>query len=1048
MFSRIFIERPRLAAVISLVMVLAGLLSINKLPVAEYPEVAPPTISVSASYPGASASEVNDSVAMPLEAKLNGIEDMIYFYSTCDNNGGYSCALTFKTGVDDDIAMVNTQNAIKRAENSLPAEVRATGIDVHKRSSDILCAFTYMTDGTHMSVPELNNYVGTKIVDALSRVDGISEANVLGAQIYSMRIWLDPSRMAALEISTTDIADAISSQNIQAAAGSIGSEESGQYLQFKLNLLGRLKTAEQFENIILRSDNDGNLLRLKDVARVELGAKSYNAQAVFNGQDAVTVAIYRNSDANALSTVNRAKRVVAQFEKRLPEGVHSEIAFDPTRFIVISMKEIVETLVIALALVVLITYLFLQDIRATLVPAIAIPVALMGTFPFMIMLDLSINVLTMFGLVLVIGSLVDDAIVVVENCQSLMAREKLPAKEAAIKSMEQITGAIIATTLVTVACYLPLAFYGGMVGRIYQQFAFTMCISLCLSTVVAMTLSPALCSLIMRPPAEKPPVIFKPFNVVMDFSRSIYLFCVRVLVHRGALTLLILAGIAAGIYFISRHINSSFLPEEDKGTVFVHIELAPGATINRTMEVVQRIQKRLREEASVKNIMAIGGFSFITGETENAGIMFVDLKDWSERTSDEMQITALKARFQEILNQFPEVTSMAFTPPAIMGLGITGGVTCVLCNEGNATELELAEEARNFADQLNANPLVQHAMTTFAADTQQLRGDLDRDKAEALGLTAGMVFSALQSQFGSYYINDFNYGGETFYVKMQSDKRFRVTLDDIRDLQIRNKYGEMVPLSSVCSLQFIIAPRRLERFNKELSAEIDVQGKQGVASSTIMAAIEQMPLKPGYHLEWRDMSYQERENQGQIIGLIGLAMLFAYLFLVAQYESWTIPVPVMLTVLTALLGAFAGLYLWKESLSIYAQLGLVMLIGLTAKNAILMVEFSKQEREAGKDVYTSAINGANLRYRAVLMTAWSFLFGVFPLVIATGAGAGSRRAIGISTFSGMLLATIFGIIMTPALYAVFQRIREYVKSLFGFRDTGTRTPDGSEGSRT
>ena len=1041
MFSKIFIERPRLAAVISLVMVLAGALSIGKLPIAEYPEVAPPTISVFASYPGASAAEVNESVAMPLEAQLNGIEDMIYFYSNCDNNGGYSCALTFKTGINDDIAMVNTQNAIKRAESSLPSEVRSIGVSVRKRSSDVLCVFTYMTDGTHMSVPELNNYVGTKIVDALSRVDGISEASVMGAQIYSMRIWLDPYRMAALEVSTDDISAAIASQNIQAAAGSIGNEASGQYLQYKLNLAGRLKTAEEFGNIIIRSDDDGNLLRLKDVSRVELGAKSYNAQAVFNGQDAVSVAIYRNSDANALSTVGRAKKVVAQFEQRLPEGVHSEIAFDPTRFIVISMEEIVETLIIALVLVVLITYLFLQDWRATLVPAIAIPVSLMGTFPFMAMMDLSINVLTMFGLVLVIGSLVDDAIVVVENCQSLMAREKLDAKAAAIKSMQQITGAIIATTLVTIACYMPLAFYGGMVGRIYQQFAYTMCISLCLSTVVALTLSPAMCSLIMRPPREKPLAIFKPFNVVMDGSRAVYIFLVRKLVRQGIVTLLLLGAVVAGIFLISKRVNSSFLPEEDKGTIFAHIELTPGATISRTMEVVQKVQERLRQDPNVKNVMAVGGFSFITGEAENAAIFFIDLADWSKRTAFESQIGQLKGRFQALLGDFPEISSMVFTPPAIMGLGITGGVTFVLCNEGNATQIELAEEARRIANELSARPDVQHAMTTFTADTPQLRGDLDRDKAEALGLTAGMIFSALQSQFGSYYVNDFNFGGETFYVKMQSDRRFRVTLDDIRDLQIRNKHGEMVPLSSVCSLRFVIGPRRLERFNKELSAEIDVQAVRGVSSSQIMDAIEKLQLKPGYHVEWRDMSYQERENQGQIVTLVALAMLFAYLFLAAQYESWTIPVPVMLTVMTALLGAFAGLWLMKEDLSIYAQLGLVMLIGLTAKNAILMVEFSKQEREAGKDVYTSAVNGASLRYRAVLMTAWSFLFGVFPLVIATGAGAGSRRAIGISTFSGMLLATIAGIIMTPALYAVFQRIREAVKRFFGMQ---AAIPDGDD----
>ncbi len=1033
MFSKIFIERPRLAFVISIVMMFSGVICLKMLPIAEYPEVAPPTIMVITSYPGASAQEVQDTVAMPLESQLNGVEDLTYFSSSCTNNGEYACTITFKSGTDDDIAMVNVQNAVKTAETSLPSEVRAVGVNAFKRTSNILCVFSYTTDGSVWSTAQLNNYVSTKILDKISRVDGVSNVEAMGASEYAMRIWMDPVRMAAIGVSMDEINAAVSNQNIQAAAGTIGSEGASSYMEYKLNVKGRLKTAEEFGEIVVRRNDDGGLLRLKDIATVELGAKNYSAEATWNGDETVTLAVYRNNDANALATVNAVKEAVSEMDQRLPQGVVSTLAYDPTRFIKISMREIVETLLMALGMVILITYLFLQDWRATLVPSVAIPVSLLGTFPFMVMLGLSINTLTMFGLVLVIGSLVDDAIVVVENCQTLMAREHLSAKDAALKCMTQITGAIIATTMVTVACYVPLAFYGGMVGRIYLQFAATMCISLCLSTVVAMTLSPVMCSLILRPPAEKPAKIFAPFNWFMDKCRAFYLAFVRFMVHQGVLTLLLLAAFIFGIWHFSKKVPSSFLPTEDKGALLCNVELARGATLNRTAEALEEFRQKVSAIDGVKEVMCIGGFSLLSGQGESCAFCIVGLEDWDERTTPELSLNSLQSKVQAAANSIPAIQCVVFTPPAIDGLGATGGVTFNLCNDGTADSTQLAAFAQEFAGKLSAMPQTAYAMTTFSADTVQLELSIDREKAQTLGLSAGQIFQALQYNLASFYINDFNLEGETFYVKVQARPQDRVNLNQIQDSLITNAWGEMVPLSSVGTLEYTYGPRRMERFNKLSSAAIQAQSVPGVSSGELMNIIKGMELPQGYSIEWTDMSYQEQANQGNLLPLMAVAMIFAYLFLVGQYESWTIPVPVMLTVFTALLGAFIGLWIWGESLSIYAQLGLVMLIGLTGKNAILMVEFSKDERERGVDVYQAALNGANLRFRAVLMTAWSFVFGVFPLVVASGAGAGSRQAIGITTFSGMLLASTLGLVMTPALYAVFQRMREAAKKFLHWK---------------
>lgn len=889
----------------------------------------------------------------------------------------------------------------------------------------------FQTDGTSLSLNELVNYVNNNVKDALARLEGVSSSDMMSQQEYAMRIWMDPLRMSGLGISSSEIRSAVEAQNVQAAAGTLGAEGSNRYVSYKLNVQGRLKTAEEFGEIVIRSDADsGRIVRLRDVATVELGSSSYSGRSTFNGKESVGLSLYRSPDANALATMNRIKAELAIWEQRFPPGVSYSIAYDPTKFIVTSMREMVSTLVVALILVVLVTWLFIQDWRATLIPAVAIPVSLVGTFSVMYALGYSINTLTMFGLILVIGSLVDDAIVVVENTQGIMEREGLPAREAAIKSMRQITGAVIATTLVTVACYAPLAFYGGMVGAIYRQFAVSMCVALCLSTVVALTLSPALCALVLRRSGGQCAPIFLPVNRFLDALRGRYLGLTGRLVRRGGLTLGILGGTFLGVWLLYGHIPPSFLPMEDKGVIFCNVELPGDAVQERTDAVLATVRERLAAIPGIHSAMQVSGMSMLSGSGENAAMCIVELDPWEERSAPPTRLSAIMGQIQARTHDIAAASIVAFTPPAIMGLGATGGASFDICGIGDIDASALATVTDAFVRDLSARPETMFAMTAYDAATPQLRLRLDREKAELLGVQAGTVFSTLQDVLASYYINDFTLSGNNFEVNLQAGADSRSSLHHVEELLIPNSNGDMVPLSALGTLQYEVGPRQITRFNKMVAAEINAQSAPGVSSGDLYTAIEGTKLPAGYHIEWTGLSYQEKQNTGQIVFLMGLALLFAYLFLVAQYESWTIPVPVMLTVSFAVLGALLGLTVCGESMSIYAQLGLVMLIGLAAKNAILMVEFSKQEREGGKGIEEAALSGANLRFRAVMMTAWSFLFGVLPLVFADGAGAASRQAIGITTFAGMLAATCVGIVFTPALYAVFQRLREKASGKF------------------
>ncbi|MBQ2380174.1 MAG: efflux RND transporter permease subunit [Akkermansia sp.] len=1088
MFSEFFIRRPKFAFVISIVMMLAGLLCLTKMPVSEYPEVSPPTISVRMTYAGASAEELAQVVAAPVEENLIGMDDLLYFHSSCTNDGSYSLTLIFATGTNDDMAMVNVSNAIKQVESRLPEDIKKMGYNVRKRSSDMLCFLNFMCDENKMDILQLTNWLRMNVKDPLTQVDGVSVADIMHSRNYSMRVWMNTTRMNALNITPADVSKAISEQNIQAAAGSVGSQDEGAYATYKVTATGRLKTVEEFGNIIVKRGEEGHVTKLKDIATIELGAENNSGYSRLNGKNSVGMMVQRNNDANALATVEALKARMKEIEPMLPDGVTWTMGYDPTQAISATMEEIAVTLVLALFLVVLVTFVFLQDWRATLIPALAIPVSLLGAFAIMYPLGYSVNVLTMFGLILVIGSLVDDAIVVVENVMRLIQEEGLTPREATVKSMKQITGAIIATTLVTLAVYVPIAFYGGMVGVIYTQFSVTMCVALCISTFNALTLSPALCALILRPAGVKQSRLsywlFRPFNWIMEKCRSIYLWGAGILVRNAWLTVLALLAVfglnyvyysgapqwwndifraapaapaapqAKGKQAASQFdllsliapemLNSSFIPTEDKGAVFCIVNLEGSATAKkRTDKVIRQIEDRINKIDGISMVTSTSGFSFASGSGEGNGMVIVMLKPWSERTTPDLHASAIANKINAACKDIPEASVMATTPPSIQGLGLYGGVSMVLEGRGNATPKDLSDMVKEIRTRLQAhNDLIAMVRSEFNAETPQIRLEINREKAQALNVDVKNIFTTLQSVMASSYVNDFTLNGFNFKVKIQGDVKDRRTADDILNQMVRNEKGAMVPLSAVCTLSYRLGPSNYGRFNQYMSADVTVMPQAGIGSGQVMKLIEDTiaeinkeerakGLDRQWAVEWKDLSYQERQNTGKLGLLIGLAMLFAYLFLVAQYESWTTPVPVMLSVSVATLGAFMGAQVFGLSVSIYVQLGILMLIGLSAKNAILMVEFSKEDHAAGNTVQTAAINGASMRFRAVLMTAISFLFGVFPMVVATGSGAASRIEIGVTTFCGMLLATVFGIFMVPGLYSIFARMRDWTARTIG-----------------
>ncbi|MBR3777649.1 MAG: efflux RND transporter permease subunit [Kiritimatiellae bacterium] len=1044
-FSRTFIERPRFAMVISIVLTMAGLMAYFNLPVSQYPRLTPPSISVSYTYPGASAKEVMNTVAMPIEDQVNGVDDMLYMVGSSSDDGSYALNVSFEVESDRDMDMVKVQNRVSQAEAKLPTEVKQLGGRIRAQSEDMLGFIALRSPSGKLSRLQISDYIYANIQPVLLRIDGVGEATVYGPRL-AMRVWLDPDRMAAQGLNSEEVIAAVSKQNVQASVGSVGASPMPKNAAhvFTITAKGRLMKPEEFNEIVIRRDENGGIVRLKDIAHTEIGEENYMFSGQYNGENAVMIALQQKPGANAIETMDEIYKTFERLEKDFPDGLEWETPYDATEYVRVCIEEIILTLLITFGLVVFVCYLFLQDWRATLIPCLTIPVSLCSTFILMAVLGYSVNILTLFGLVLAIGVVVDDCIVVVERVQFLIETRHLNSKEAAIQAMKDVTGAVIATTLVLLGIFVPVGFMSGITGRIYQQFSVTLSAAVCFSTVCALTLAPALCSLLLREARPYKHGPFAWFNAALEKFKKFFVTMAKWLASRIFLSLvLLLLTVLLVLQFFSKT-ETAFLPEEDQSVLFCAMEMPEGTARDRSRDVALRAVKLLKTLPEVNSVMTITGWGMVGGRGENQTTVIVDLHRWNKRTDPDQHVSKVIPKVQAMLNrQIPEPTWKVFAPPAIPGLGNANGISFHLQDKTGTDPAKLDAVKNLVLMKLNQNPNVLAAFSGFNSKTPHIKFDLDRTKAEMYKVPVATVYATLQNYLGSRYVNDVNLGTQVNRVTVCAVPEARATPEDIERLYVRSDTGAMIPIGSLGTITRELGPRTISTRDKYMSADVTVLPKPGVASGTVMNEVRELMeevLPDGYGYEWSGLSFQEARNDGAAAPLILLAVLFGYLFLVAQYESWTIPLPVMLSIFVAVLGALLGLKwfgIWMTGspypLSIYAQLGLVLLVGLASKNAILIVEFAKDKREVEKySIVDAAGSAAGERLRALLMTALTTLLGTLPMMIATGAGAASRNHLGTTEFFGMLFSVVFGILLVPGLYALFQTWREKAKRFFSY----------------